>query len=100
MRRAVFRMRVKAGQEALYEERHRAVWPDVQEACRRAGMTRYTIFMAGRELVAYFEAVDPPETLARLRADPVMHRWWAYMDPVMDEEPPDAHAYHEVFHLD
>ena len=100
MPRAVFRMRVKEGQEAVYQERHRAVWPDVQEACRRAGMTRYTIFMAGRELFAYFEAVDPPATLARLQEDAVMYRWWAYMAPVMDEEPPDARTYHEVFHLD
>ncbi len=100
MSRAVFRMRVKAGQEALYQERHKAVWPDVEEACRRAGMARYTIFMAGRELIAYFEADDPPATLDRLQKDVVMHRWWAFMEPVMDEDPQDARAYDEVFHLD
>jgi L-rhamnose mutarotase len=100
MGRAIFRMRVKTGQETVYRDRHQNVWPEVLEACRRAGMRRYSIFMAGPELIAYFEADDPAEALTRLGADPVMHRWWAYMDPVMDVEPSDAHAYVEVFHLD
>jgi L-rhamnose mutarotase len=100
MGRAVFRMRAAPGAEAVYRERHRAVWPEVEEALRRSGFTRYSIFMAGTELIAYFEADDPADSLQRMRAEPAMHRWWAWMDPVMAEEPADAHAYVEVYHLD
>jgi L-rhamnose mutarotase len=100
MARAMFRMRAASGQEAVYRERHQAVWPEVLETLQRAGMRRYSIFMAGQELIAYFEADDPAATLKRLADDPVMHRWWAYMAPVMGEEPADAQGYREVFHLD
>lgn len=100
MQSAVFRMRIQPGMEEVYRERHQAVWPEVEAALRRAGFARYSIFAAGTELVAYFEAVDPPATLARLAAEPVMQRWWAWMAPVMADEPADAHDYVRVYHLD
>lgn len=100
MERAVFRMRVKPETAARYRQEHEAVWPEVLAACRGAGMYNYSIFMAGTELIAYFEADDPTQALAALGSDPAMHRWWAYMDEVMAPAPEDANAYQEVFHLD
>lgn len=100
MQGAMFRMRIRAGMEDVYRARHQVVWPDVEAALRRAGFSRYSIFAAGTELVAYFEAVDPPATLARLAEEPAMHRWWAWMAPVMADEPADAHDYVRVYHLD
>ncbi len=96
----VFRMRVKEDQTERYREEHAHVWPEVRAACTAAGMRNYSIFMAGCDLIAYFEADDPAETLSRLSRDPAMHAWWAYMEPVMDEAPAGSDAYTEVFHLD
>ncbi len=100
MQPAVFRMRIRPGMEEVYRARHQAVWPEVEAALRRAGFSRYSIFAAGTELVAYFEAVDPASTLERLAEDPAMQRWWAWMAPVMADEPPDAHDYVRVYQLD
>lgn len=86
--------------EAQYRARHRAVWPEVEQALQRAGFLRYSIFAAGLELLAYFEADDPTAAQARLAADPAMHRWWAWMEPVMGDPPADANRYVEVYHLD
>ncbi len=100
MNRAMFRMRIRAGMEDEYRERHRAVWPEVEQALVRAGFSRYSIFAAGRELLAYFEAEDPAAAQAQLAEDPAMHRWWAWMEPVMGDPPADANSYREVYHLD
>ncbi len=89
----VFRMRVYPDQMARYRQEHRKVWPQVLNACRTAGLRNYSIFMAGPELIAYFEADEPKKALARLDRDPVMHEWWAYMAPVMEEPPSDAYQY-------
>src|SRR5438270_905685 len=41
---------LKPGAEERYEEYHRAVWPDVLAAIRRAGITEYVILRVGRAL--------------------------------------------------
>lgn len=100
MRRSVFKMRVKPEAVDRYRREHEAVWPEVLHACKRAGISNYSIFMAGTELVAYFESDDPKGALEALAKDPVMHRWWAHMEDVMAQAPEDANDYDEVFHLD
>ena len=41
-----------------YKEYHRAVWPEVEEALRSIGVTRMRIYLHGRRLFMYMEAVD------------------------------------------
>lgn len=75
--------RLKPGVEKRYEEYHRAVWPDVLDAIRRVGITKYTIFRDGLDLFHYIECDDYDRAIAQLAQDPVNIRWQAEMAPMM-----------------
>jgi L-rhamnose mutarotase len=75
--------RLKPGSEERYEEYHRAVWPDVLEAIRRAGITKYVIYRDGLDLFHYIECADYDRAIAELADDPVNIRWQAEMAPMM-----------------
>ncbi len=75
--------RLKPGVEARYEEYHRAVWPDVLEAIRRVGITKYVIFRDGLDLFHYIECDDYGRAIADLARDPINMRWQAEMAPMM-----------------
>lgn len=99
MTRMVFLMAVKPDQVDAYQEAHRAVWPDVELACRRVGMRNYSIFMSQTQLVAYFEADDCAHSLALLGQEEALQRWWKYMERIMAPEPANARSFKEVFHM-
>ncbi len=75
--------RLKPGAEDRYEEYHRAVWPDVLEAIRRVGITKYLICRDRLDLFHYIECVDYDRAIAELAGDPVNIRWQAEMAPMM-----------------
>jgi len=75
--------RLKSGAEQRYEEYHREVWPDVLEAIRRAGITRYLIFRDGLDLFHCIECQDSERAIAELAEDPVNIRWQKEMAPMM-----------------
>lgn len=75
--------RLKPGVEERYEEYHRAVWPDVLDAIRRAGITKYVIYRDGLDLFHYIECGDYDRAIAELAKDPVNIRWQAEMAPMM-----------------
>ena len=75
--------RLKPGVEARYEEYHRAVWPDVLQAIRRVGITKYVIFRDGLDLFHYIECDDYDRAIADLAHDPINVRWQAEMAPMM-----------------
>jgi L-rhamnose mutarotase len=75
--------RLKPGRESRYEEYHRAVWPDVLKAIRRAGITKYVIFRDGLDLFHYIECDDYDTAIAALAQDRVNIRWQAEMAPMM-----------------
>jgi L-rhamnose mutarotase len=110
MQRVAFLMRVKAGREEEYREAHRPhrIWPSIVDACRRAGIRNYSIFIGGhdgRQLFAYFETDDPARTLATLNDDPANVEWQAHMAPLMDvagsfQDGESMAFLDEVFHLE
>ncbi len=75
--------RLKAGVVQRYEDYHRAVWPDVLEAIRRAGITKYVIFRDGLDLFHYIECADYERAIGDLASDPANIRWQAEMAPMM-----------------
>lgn len=75
--------RLKPGVEKRYEEYHRAVWPDVLNAIRRVGITKYMIFRDGLDLFHYIECDDYDRAVAQLAQDSVNIRWQAEMAPMM-----------------
>ena len=75
--------RLRPGAEARYEEYHRAVWPEVLEAIKRSGISRYFIFRDGLDLFHFIECDDYDRAIAQLAKDPVNIRWQKETAPMM-----------------
>lgn len=107
MKRVGFLLKVKPEKIQEYRERHRAVWPEMQEALRRNGWHNYSLFL--REdgtLFGYVEAEDSfAAALEGMDREEINTRWQTYMDGFF-EITPGLHAdqamleLEEVFHLD
>lgn len=78
------RTRLGPGSEERYERYHRAVWPEVLDAIRRAGITEYLIFRDGLDLFHCIECDDYDRAIAQLAEDPANLRWQAEMAPMME----------------
>lgn len=96
-------MKLHAGKEEEYRRRHDAIWPELSTLLKDTGIREYSIFLAEdtHQLFACLE-IDEPVKLDRLKAQPVMQRWWQYMKDLMDTNPdgsPVSIPLKEVFYL-
>lgn len=106
MRRYCFLLRVRPDLLPEYSERHAAVWPDMLEALRASGWTRYSIFARPDGLVVgYVEATDLAAARAAMERTDVNARWQAEMARYfvgLDGRRPDEgfELLTEIFNLD
>ncbi|MFI7693293.1 L-rhamnose mutarotase [Nonomuraea sp. NPDC049655] len=105
MRRVCFLLKVRPERLAEYRERHRAVWPDMLDALRRAGWHNYSLFLRDDGLlVGYLETADFEAARKAMEAAEVNARWQAEMAPFfedLDGRPDEGmRPLDEVFHLD
>jgi L-rhamnose mutarotase len=103
--RYCFLLRVKPDRLEEYRERHRAVWPELLEALRDTGWTRYSLFLSPDGLlVGHVEAEDLQASRDAMAALAVNARWQAEMAELMDTDgrrPDEAFVLlDEVFHLE
>jgi L-rhamnose mutarotase len=98
--RMLFRSRLKAESVDEYVRYHRAVWPDLLDAYRRAGITQISCFLSGTDLLVYSEYdVDVyRREKAALSRHPVEIKWQALMATLRDPTF-KAVEYEEVFHM-
>jgi len=104
--RYCFCLQVRPERIPEYVERHREVWPDMQQALRETGWQNYSLFL--REdglLVGYVEAEDLEAAQAAMARTEVNTRWQAEMAEFftgIDGRPPDEGflLLREVFHLE
>lgn len=104
MEKIAFTMRLKPGQAAEYERRHDAIWPELVELLRTAGIRDYSIFLddSTGTLFAVLWREDR-HRMDRLPDEPVMRRWWSHMADIMETNPDESPAtmpLRRVFHLD
>jgi L-rhamnose mutarotase len=84
LERYAWKARVLEGQLEEYKRRHDAIWPELAEVLRDAGIRNYTIWNVGDELFGYYECEKGADYAARVQAEsPVVDRWNAYMKDVM-----------------
>jgi len=98
-----FCMRLKPGVVDEYQARHDAIWPELAELLRDAGISDYSIFLdeGNGTLFAVLKLADDNERDA-LPSHPVMRKWWDHMAPLMEVEPdnkPKEWPLRQVFHL-
>ena len=55
MERMAWKGRIKPGCKAEYIRRHDAIWPEMKQLLKDAGICNYTIFANGEELFGYYE---------------------------------------------
>ena len=102
-RKHAFLMKLLPGQEAEYQRRHDAIWPELSALLKDAGISDYSIHL-DRETSTLFAVMwqaDPaaPNDLA---SHPVMRRWWDHMADIMVTNPdgsPYERSLETVFHL-
>jgi L-rhamnose mutarotase len=104
MQRIAFTMKIKPGSEEEYRRRHQQVWPELLADLKKAGCSRYSIYMRGLELFAYMEVEDFQRFLSAMAASSVSERWEQYMSDILIRETDPATGFPfvlpEVFHLD
>ena len=100
--RSAFVLRIRPDRVDDYVDAHRAVWPEMVDALRGAGIRNYSIFRAENEVFGYFEADDLAATARYLDAQDVSRRWQDHMADFLEERVPDAGppSLEEIFRLD
>ena len=73
-----------------YRYHHRNAWPEVVARLREIGVREMRIYLAGRRLFMYMEAVDgfePGRDFPKLNVDPVYRRWDELMRSLQEPAP-------------
>ena len=92
-----------------YKHHHLKLWPEIESALGKAGITNYSIYHLRGQLFAYYEYTGPDDQYdARMRElaeAPRMREWWDIMEPMqlpLEGRKPGAWwaDMEEVFHID
>lgn len=88
MQRVCFVLQVKPDRLEEYRERHRSVWPEMQEALRNAGWHNYSLFLRDDgTLVGYVETDDFERSRQLMAKTSINALWQASMkDLFVDAE--------------
>jgi L-rhamnose mutarotase len=104
MEKYAFRMTLHPGQLEEYRRRHDAIWPELVDLLRQAGVSDYSIHYDAATNALFgvlWRRAD--HGMASLPDHPVMKRWWAHMADIMETRPdnePVAVPLETVFHMD
>jgi L-rhamnose mutarotase len=81
LKRYAFMLRLRPGTEQAYEAAHRAVWPEMLQLLKDAGISEYSIYRRDDLLILALRAQDFEATWSKIDKDPVNLRWQAAMAP-------------------
>ena len=103
MRRAAFKMKLFKGFEAEYKKRHDEIWPELQALLKKKGIKDYSIFLDEETHILFgYLTIENAEKLDELAGEPVVKKWWAYMNDIMEtneDNSPVTISLKEVFYL-
>lgn len=106
MQRICFTLQVRRDRIDEYKERHRSVWPEMQQALLETGWNNYSLFLRPDGLlIGYLETEDFERARAGMADREVNDRWQREMAQFFvraDELAPDKAMapLEEVFHLE
>jgi L-rhamnose mutarotase len=105
MPRHAFKLRIKTDCIEEYEREHQRVWPELLAKLKEVGISEYSIFRRGQELVLCLRVDDFEKAWDQLDQDPVNQRWQEFMsrlfEPVPEKDPCERFAMmKEVFYLE
>lgn len=96
-------MHLKTGHAAAYRERHDALWPELHQLLKEAGVSEYSIFI-DEETDTLFacQKVSGEGGSQDLASHPIVQKWWAFMADIMEtnvDNSPVSVPLREVFYL-
>jgi L-rhamnose mutarotase len=104
MKRVAFQMKLKPGYKEEYRKRHQAIWPELRDLLKQAGIHDYSIFLDEQSHTLFaVQKVSGQSGSQDLGKNPVVRKWWAYMADIMETNPdqsPVSVPLEEVFYLD
>jgi L-rhamnose mutarotase len=87
MPRYAFRLRIKPGKEAEYDESHRQVWPELLAKLKEVGISHYSIFRREQDLILAMEVENFDAAWDALAKDETNLKWQQKMAPIFDTVP-------------
>ena len=88
MQKYAFTMQLLPGKKAEYQSRHDAIWPELVELLRSAGVSDYSIHLDQKTNTLFgclTRALD--HSMDQLPLNPIMQRWWDHMADIMETKP-------------
>jgi len=96
-------MQLNAGYAEEYRRRHDDLWPELATLLKQAGISDYSIFLDEKTHTLFAVLWRKSDhTMDELPLEPVMQRWWAYMQDIMvteENNEPVVHSLEQVFHF-
>ena len=84
MERCAWKAIVRDGCLDEYVRRHDAIWPELKQLLKDAGISNYTIWNVGNELFGYYECEKGKAFAQKTQAEsPIVDKWNEYMKDVM-----------------
>jgi L-rhamnose mutarotase len=87
MPRYAFRLRIKPGKEAEYDDSHRHVWPELLAKLKEVGISRYSIFRRELDLILVMEVEDFDAAWDALAKDATNLKWQKKMASIFEAVP-------------
>lgn len=104
MNRIAFTMKLKAGCEEEYKQRHERIWPELRTLLKSAGVCDYSIFLDRKTLTLFgVQKTGNDSGSQDLGKELIVQKWWNFMADIMEvnaDNSPVTVPLEEVFHLD
>ena len=97
-------MKLKPGCSEEYKKRHDAIWPELRQLLKEAGISDYSIFLDEETNNLFAVQKQSGDSSSQdLGTQPIVQKWWAFMADIMEVNPdnsPVTAPLREVFYLE
>jgi L-rhamnose mutarotase len=81
-------MYLNSGQKEEYKKRHDALWPELHQLLKEAGVSEYSIFLDEETNILFaFQKVSGDGGSQDLGKTEIVQKWWAFMGDIMKTNP-------------
>lgn len=89
--RVAFKMHLNKGQKEEYKRRHDALWPELHQLLKEAGVSEYSIFLDEEtDILFAFQKVSGKGGSQDLGKTEIVQKWWKYMSDIMASNPDNS----------
>lgn len=104
MERVAFKMHLDKGMREEYKKRHDAIWPELKQLLKDAGINEYSIFLDEEtDTLFAFQKVTEGSGSQDLGQNELVQKWWEFMADIMKTNPdnsPVSVPLEEVFYME